>query len=47
MSPTLGLYFDFRNPEPWRRDPAAYYGWHLDLMEEADRLLAIETEAAG
>ena len=36
MSPTLGLYFDFRNPEPWRRDPAAYYGWHLDLMEEAD-----------
>ena len=37
MSPTLGLYFDFRNPEPWRRDPAAYYGWHLDLMEEADR----------
>jgi alkanesulfonate monooxygenase SsuD/methylene tetrahydromethanopterin reductase-like flavin-dependent oxidoreductase (luciferase family) len=37
MSPTLGLYFDFRNPEPWHRDPAAYYGWHLDLMEEADR----------
>lgn len=37
MSPTLGLYFDFRNPEPWQRDPAAYYGWHLDLMEEADR----------
>ncbi len=37
MSPTLGLYFDFRNPEPWRRDPAAYYGWHLDLIEEADR----------
>ncbi|MFT5204288.1 MAG: alkanesulfonate monooxygenase SsuD [Candidatus Aldehydirespiratoraceae bacterium] len=36
-SPTLGLYFDFRNPEPWHRDPAAYYGWHLDLMEEADR----------
>lgn len=36
-SPTLGLYFDFRNPEPWRRDPAAYYGWHLDLIEEADR----------
>jgi len=37
MSPTLGLYFDFRNPDPWRRDPAAYYGWHLDLIEEADR----------
>jgi alkanesulfonate monooxygenase SsuD/methylene tetrahydromethanopterin reductase-like flavin-dependent oxidoreductase (luciferase family) len=35
--PTLGLYFDFRNPAPWRRDPAAYYGWHLDLIEEADR----------
>ncbi len=37
MAPTLGLYFDFRNPEPWRRDPARYYGWHLDLIEEADR----------
>lgn len=37
MAPTLGLYFDFRNPEPWRRDPARYYGWHLDLVEEADR----------
>lgn len=37
MTPTLGLYFDFRNPDPWRRDPAKYYGWHLDLMEEADR----------
>ena len=37
MTPTLGLYFDFRNPEPWRRDPGDYYGWHLDLMEEADR----------
>ena len=35
--PSLGLYFDFRNPEPWRRDPAAYYGWHLDLISEADR----------
>lgn len=35
--PRLGLYFDFRNPEPWRRDPTAYYGWHLDLIEEADR----------
>ena len=35
--PTLGLYFDFRNPARWRRDSAAYYGWHLDLMEEADR----------
>ncbi len=37
MTPTLGLYFDFRNPEPWRRDPTAYHRWHLDLMEEADR----------
>lgn len=37
MSPTLGLYFDFRNPEPWRRDPTAYHRWHLDLMAEADR----------
>ena len=37
MAPTLGLYFDFRNPEPWRRNPGAYYGWNLDLIEEADR----------
>lgn len=37
MSPTIGLYFDFRNPEPWRREPAAYYGWHLDLMQDLDR----------
>jgi alkanesulfonate monooxygenase SsuD/methylene tetrahydromethanopterin reductase-like flavin-dependent oxidoreductase (luciferase family) len=37
MIPTIGLYFDFRNPGPWRRDPAAYYAWHLDLIEEADR----------
>lgn len=37
MTPTLGLYFDFRNPEPWRRDPADYFAWHLDLIEEADR----------
>ena len=36
-APRLGLYFDFRNPEPWRRDPTAYYGWHLDLISEADR----------
>ena len=35
--PRLGLYFDFRNPEPWRRDPAAYYRWHLELICEADR----------
>lgn len=35
--PRLGLYFDFRNPEPWRRDPTAYYGWHLELISEADR----------
>lgn len=37
MAPTLGLYFDFRNPAPWRRDPGAYYAWTLDLIEEADR----------
>ncbi|GJM36910.1 MAG: monooxygenase [Acidimicrobiales bacterium] len=37
MSPTIGLYFDFRNPERWHRDPATYHGWHLDLMEDADR----------
>lgn len=36
-APRPGLYFDFRNPEPWRRDLTAYYGRHLDLISEADR----------
>ncbi len=34
--PRPGLYSDFRNPEPRRRDPTAYCGRHLDLIEEAD-----------
>lgn len=37
MSTTLGAYFDFRNPEPWRRDPSDYYRWHLDVLDDADR----------
>lgn len=37
MTLTVGAYFDFRNPAPWRRDPTAYYRWHLDLIEDADR----------
>jgi alkanesulfonate monooxygenase SsuD/methylene tetrahydromethanopterin reductase-like flavin-dependent oxidoreductase (luciferase family) len=36
-NPSLGLYFDFRNPTAWQRDPAAHYRWTLDLIEEADR----------
>ncbi len=36
-SPSLGLYFDFRNPSTWQRDPAAHYRWTLDLIAEADR----------
>jgi alkanesulfonate monooxygenase SsuD/methylene tetrahydromethanopterin reductase-like flavin-dependent oxidoreductase (luciferase family) len=37
MAPSLGLYFDFRNPRPWRRDPAEHYARSLELIEEADR----------
>ena len=39
MVPTLGLYFDFRNPEPWRREPATYYGDGVltgDLIRNGD-----------
>jgi alkanesulfonate monooxygenase SsuD/methylene tetrahydromethanopterin reductase-like flavin-dependent oxidoreductase (luciferase family) len=33
-----GLYFDMRNPVPWRRDPVRLYGEFLDLCQEAERL---------
>lgn len=33
-----GLYFDMRNPAPWRRDPVELYGEFLDLCQEAERL---------
>lgn len=34
----LGIAFDLRNPEPWRRPWAEHYGASLEVMEEADRL---------
>ena len=36
--PRLGLSFDLRNPEPWRKPWAAHYGASLELIEEAERL---------
>jgi alkanesulfonate monooxygenase SsuD/methylene tetrahydromethanopterin reductase-like flavin-dependent oxidoreductase (luciferase family) len=33
----VGLWFDLRNPAPWRRDPTHAYGRVLDLCEEADQ----------
>lgn len=33
-----GLYFDLRNPAPWRRDWAVHYARSLELAEEVDRL---------
>jgi alkanesulfonate monooxygenase SsuD/methylene tetrahydromethanopterin reductase-like flavin-dependent oxidoreductase (luciferase family) len=37
MAPTVGLYLDLRNPGPWARPWDHWYGWWLDLVEEADR----------
>jgi alkanesulfonate monooxygenase SsuD/methylene tetrahydromethanopterin reductase-like flavin-dependent oxidoreductase (luciferase family) len=34
----VGLYFDLRNPDRWRRDPARLHAFTLELCEEADRL---------
>jgi alkanesulfonate monooxygenase SsuD/methylene tetrahydromethanopterin reductase-like flavin-dependent oxidoreductase (luciferase family) len=34
----VGIYFDLRNPERWRRDPARLHAFTLELCEEADRL---------
>jgi alkanesulfonate monooxygenase SsuD/methylene tetrahydromethanopterin reductase-like flavin-dependent oxidoreductase (luciferase family) len=34
----LGIAFDLRNPEPWRRPWVEHYGASLEVMEEADRL---------
>src|SRR5687768_136527 len=33
-----GLYFDLRNPAPWRRDWVGHYARSLELAAEADRL---------
>jgi alkanesulfonate monooxygenase SsuD/methylene tetrahydromethanopterin reductase-like flavin-dependent oxidoreductase (luciferase family) len=34
----LGLYFDLRNPQPWRRPWTEVYGRALDLIVESERL---------
>jgi alkanesulfonate monooxygenase SsuD/methylene tetrahydromethanopterin reductase-like flavin-dependent oxidoreductase (luciferase family) len=34
----VGVYFDLRNPPPWRQDWSRLYGFTLEMCEEADRL---------
>jgi alkanesulfonate monooxygenase SsuD/methylene tetrahydromethanopterin reductase-like flavin-dependent oxidoreductase (luciferase family) len=34
----VGLYFDLRNPQRWRQDPARLHAFTLELCEEADSL---------
>jgi len=34
----VGLYFDLRNPRPWRQDPARLHAFTLEACEEAERL---------
>lgn len=34
----VGLYFDLRNPPPWRQDWARLHAFTLEVCEEADRL---------
>jgi alkanesulfonate monooxygenase SsuD/methylene tetrahydromethanopterin reductase-like flavin-dependent oxidoreductase (luciferase family) len=34
----VGIYFDLRNPPPWRQDWARLYGFTLEMCEEAERL---------
>jgi alkanesulfonate monooxygenase SsuD/methylene tetrahydromethanopterin reductase-like flavin-dependent oxidoreductase (luciferase family) len=34
----VGLYFDLRNPPPWRQDPGRLYAFNLELCAQADRL---------
>lgn len=34
----VGIYFDLRNPAPWRTDPARLYDFTLEMCEEADAL---------
>lgn len=36
--PELGIYFDLRNPDRWRQDPARLHAFTLELCEEAERL---------
>jgi alkanesulfonate monooxygenase SsuD/methylene tetrahydromethanopterin reductase-like flavin-dependent oxidoreductase (luciferase family) len=35
--PEIGVYFDLRNPEPWRRPLPRVYGFALEMCEEAER----------
>jgi alkanesulfonate monooxygenase SsuD/methylene tetrahydromethanopterin reductase-like flavin-dependent oxidoreductase (luciferase family) len=34
----VGAYFDMRNPQRWRRDPAELYGSFLELCEEVEQV---------
>ncbi|HSS10454.1 MAG TPA: LLM class flavin-dependent oxidoreductase, partial [Acidimicrobiales bacterium] len=34
----VGVYFDLRNPPPWRQDWARLYGFTLEMCEEAEHL---------
>jgi alkanesulfonate monooxygenase SsuD/methylene tetrahydromethanopterin reductase-like flavin-dependent oxidoreductase (luciferase family) len=34
----VGLYFDLRNPPPWRQDWQRLYAFTLEMCEEAERL---------
>lgn len=34
----VGIYFDLRNPPPWRQDWSRLYGFTLEMCEEAERL---------
>jgi alkanesulfonate monooxygenase SsuD/methylene tetrahydromethanopterin reductase-like flavin-dependent oxidoreductase (luciferase family) len=36
--PNVGVWFDLRNPPPWRQDPARLYAFSLELCEEAELL---------
>lgn len=35
---TFGYLYDFRNPEPWKREPSALYADILDTIVETERL---------
>jgi len=34
----VGIYFDMRNPAPWRQDWARLYGFTLEMCQEAEHL---------
>ena len=33
----IGVYFDLRNPAPWRQESSRIYGFTLEMCEEAER----------